>query len=159
MAEVFAVAIVGTDTPDTLLAYGEDRDEAKAQLEQYYGDYRESYRFREFAEGEEVEFVEFLKDNHRIRMQGDAQMYVDYADWQNSSLLDIESWERTADDAYRGRYDTAGEFAEEYAEESAEGRIDTGRWPYTYVDWEKAAADVFRYDFYRSDNGYVWRVQ
>jgi hypothetical protein len=158
MAEVFAVAIIEKES-DTLLAYGEDRTEAKARLEQYYGDYRESYRIQEFAEGDEMEFVELLKDNFKIRKENDAEMYVDYADWQSLSLADIESWERNADSAFRGKFADKAEFAEQEAEAIAESRMDSNDWPYRHINWEKAADELFEFDFYISDNGFVWRVQ
>lgn len=156
MADTFAYAAFGRD--GELLGYGELPDEVRLSIINYYGNADDILEWQEFTEGDEKDFVEFLHDNNKIRMQNDAQFYVDWADASNVSLLDIETWERSADEKYRGHYRTAAEFAESYAEEIAEARIDWDNWPMTLIDWEKAAEELLNgvSDVTYSDNGYAW---
>jgi antirestriction protein len=65
-------------------------------------------------------------------------------------------------DAYCGEYASETDFAQELAEEL--GTVPTNySWPASYIDWERAARDLFMSDYASSDTAdygvYVWRVQ
>jgi len=56
-------------------------------------------------------------------------------------------------DAYYGEYDSDEDFARSIAEEL--GLIKDVQWPYTCIDWERAANDIM-YDYFESE-GYYFR--
>jgi antirestriction protein len=54
-------------------------------------------------------------------------------------------------DAYCGHYDSEEDYAQELADDLGVTREQTPAWPYSHIDWEGAARDLFMSDYYSVD--------
>jgi antirestriction protein len=76
--------------------------------------------------------------------------YVSY------SMSDLDSAAESFEDAYRGKYDSKADFAQELYEETRATPDDpTDQWPFTCIDWDRAARDLFL-DGFAFEDGYVF---
>jgi antirestriction protein len=87
------------------------------------------------------EYIQFIQESHLDKEVIDAGLYL------GISLENIE-------EAYQGQYDSDKDFAEEMAESTGAINEDV-TWPYTCIDWERAARELM-YDYCEHD-GYYFR--
>jgi len=76
-----------------------------------------------------------------------VKAYVGYVGDVDSALADFE-------EAFQGQWESEAAYAMNLAEETGAVREDLG-WPYTAIDWERAARDLFM-DGYTYEDGYVF---
>ena len=76
-----------------------------------------------------------------------VEAYADNVGWGNVTLDAIQ-------EAYSGAYDSDEKFAQDMAEQLGYIQEDV-QWPYTAIDWERAARDLM-YDYFES-NGHYFR--
>lgn len=136
-------------------------------------DYSDSEAFydacRELHDGEndpEFMFQDYENiPNSLYSESGNIDAIYDYIDAVNASNLDQEVFDaglslgiplESIEDAYVGSYDNDQDFAYEMAD--SVGMINNGlTWPYTCIDWERAARDLM-FDYIKYDHHYFLQI-
>lgn len=81
------------------------------------------------------------------------EVYAAYAWNHHYEPSDLEEFYSDAEDSFVGEYISDEEFAENYADEL--GYLENTEWPYSYIDWERAASDLMM-DYWQK-NGLYFR--
>ena len=123
------------DTEMMLFGFTDDADNIKVDV------FSKQYTLNQFLEfAEEVEKSDL---NPEIIVA-----YIAGSSW------DISDAVASCEEAFSGEFANDVEFAEDMAEQI--GAIEKGlNWPYTCIDWERAAKELM-YDYF-SENGYYFR--
>lgn len=82
----------------------------------------------------------------------DDEVIAAFADLGNYSLYDIDDFFEALEESYSGEFDSDEDFAENMAEELGLMQ-DSPQWPYTCIDWKRAARELM-YDHYSINKHY-----
>jgi antirestriction protein len=96
---------------------------------------------------EAVNAAEFIEDLEKKRLDADAVRAWFSFSGEKMDSFDVSRFE----DHYRGEWDTFEEYVQNYAEGCYSEELSKARWPFSCIDWEKAAREL-SYDYHTEDS-------